>query len=52
MDLKKTASHAPSNAIEHGGSGDTYPTYWTRLEGIPDPLQGIPIEDSGPPMML
>jgi hypothetical protein len=34
MDLISKPPHGPSNAIERGGSGDTYPTYWTRLESI------------------
>ena len=35
---------APSKSIGGGGSGHTYATYSMRLEGIPDPLEGIPIE--------
>jgi len=34
MDLITMPPHDPSNAIEHGGGGDTYPTYWMRLEAI------------------
>ena len=43
---------APSKSIEVGGSGHTYATYPMRLEGIPAPLEGIPIDQSGPHQML
>jgi len=43
---------APSKSIGGGGSGYTYPTYRSRLEGIPDPLQGIPIGRFDRRMML
>ena len=42
----------PPEAIQGVGSGDTYPTYSMRLEGILDPLQGIPIARLDPFMML
>tara|TARA_R100000458_G_C8074158_1_gene111661 strand:+ start:238 stop:399 length:162 start_codon:yes stop_codon:yes gene_type:complete len=46
------ASIALSKSIGGGGSGYTYPTYSMRLEGIPDPLQGIPIDRFDRRMML
>jgi len=44
--IKTMASIAPSKSIGGGGSGHTYATYSMRLEGILDPLEGIPIGKS------
>jgi hypothetical protein len=42
--IKTMASIVPSKSIGGGGSGYTYATHSIRLEGIPDPLEGISID--------
>jgi len=44
MPVKRVAPIVPSKSIGGGGGGHTYATYSMRLEGIPDPLEGIPID--------
>ena len=52
MPVKRMPLCGPPEAIQGVDSGDTYPTYAVRLEGILDPLQDISIARLDPPMML
>ena len=52
MDLIPKPSHGYSRPLQGDGGGGYAPTPSMRLQGIPDPLQGISIEISPQYKML